>query len=261
MVRQNREILTGGKSYAQRQAKKHSVNEVTFDKDKRHEYLTGFHKRKVQRQKKAQEYNKEQERLAKIAERKQLRDERKQDLENQLTEFNEKAKEIAMINGDLAPSDDDDGAEDGEDNWDGFDDQDGEVDRNGDDDEEDGDGGADHETRPLKGILHRTEVYQPSSNDGFDDDTTTVTIDSIDHPSFSSSSLEEAAKSNNVDLQKSDQVLEKSVKRAKNYAVFCGVAKPSKEKKPKKKFRYLSKAERRANTRKEKSKGKLRGKK
>lgn len=68
--RTNREILTGGKKYAQKQAKKYGVDEVVFDKDSRQEYLTGFHKRKLQRQKKAQDYNKEQDRLARIEERK-----------------------------------------------------------------------------------------------------------------------------------------------------------------------------------------------
>ena len=33
----------------------HAVDEVSFDNDARAEYLTGFHKRKVQRQKHAQE--------------------------------------------------------------------------------------------------------------------------------------------------------------------------------------------------------------
>ncbi len=33
--RQNREILTGGKKFAQRNAKKHVVEEVVFDKDSR----------------------------------------------------------------------------------------------------------------------------------------------------------------------------------------------------------------------------------
>lgn len=273
MVRHNRDILTGGKNYAQRQAKKHLVDEVTFDKEKRHEYLTGFHKRKLQRQKKAQEYNKEQERLAKIAERKELRDERKRDLENQLAEFKEKAKEIAAINGDLAVSDDEEeeeeeegeevkgerietGENDETGEWNGF--NEGEAEANGETKSSNG-----SLSRPVKGILHHTEVYDPVGNGGnvLLDDETTVTIESIENPNFSNVPLKEVAKANRVDLEKSEEILEKSIKRAKDYAVLCGVAKPTKEKKPKKKFRYLSKAERRENTRKEKMKGKLRGKK
>ncbi|CAD1808741.1 Nucleolar protein 12 (25kDa) family protein [Candida parapsilosis] len=256
MVRQNRQILTAGKNYAEKQAKKHAVNEVTFDKESREEYLTGFHKRKLQRKKKAQEYIKEQERLARIEERKQLRDERKRDLENQLREFNEKAKELAMINGGLA---DDDSEGDGEekaeeDEWTGF------------DEEATEETSTENKSVSLKGILHHKEVYEPDSNlDGFGDETT-VTIESIDKPlghHANGTNLEQIAKTNNVDLNKSEEVLEEAVERAKNYAVLCGVAKPSKVEKPKakkKKFRYLSKAERRENTRKEKLKGKLRGK-
>ncbi|KAI5963257.1 uncharacterized protein KGF55_003049 [Candida pseudojiufengensis] len=259
MVRHNREILTGGKNYAQKQSKKHAVNEVVFDKESRQEYLTGFHKRKLQRQKKAQEYNKEQERLAKIEERKQMRDERKQNLETQLKEFNEKAKEIAMINGDLKSDDDDEvlnGKED-EDEWTGFDEDD--------ENEEGRDTNVqiEEEPIPLKGILHHKEVYEQNEElpNEFGDETT-VTIESINHPIIDNNEILEAkAKSNNVNLNKSNEILEKSIERAKNYAVLCGVSKPSKDKKPKKKFRYLSKAERRENTRKEKSKSKFKGKK
>ncbi|KAG5417468.1 hypothetical protein I9W82_005102 [Candida metapsilosis] len=257
MVRHNRQILTAGKNYAEKQAKKHAVNEVTFDKESRQEYLTGFHKRKLQRQKKAQEYNKEQERLARIEERKQLRDERKRDLENQLREFNEKAKELAMINGALADEEEEEEEEEESDEWTGF----------------EGDGSEKNSNSngktpvSLKGILHHKEVYEPGSElNGFGDETT-VTIESIDkplgHTDANGTNLEEIAKSNNVDLNKSQEVLQDSVERAKNYAVLCGVAKPSKVEKPKqkkKKFRYLSKAERRENTRKEKLKSKLRGK-
>lgn len=51
----------------------HTVEEVTFDKDARAEYLTGFHKRKLARKKQAQEINEEKERLARIEMRKQVR--------------------------------------------------------------------------------------------------------------------------------------------------------------------------------------------
>ena len=51
----------------------HAVEEVTFDKDARAEYLTGFHKRKLARKKHAQEINEEKERLARIEMRKQVR--------------------------------------------------------------------------------------------------------------------------------------------------------------------------------------------
>lgn len=48
-----------------------AVEEVNFDFDARSEYLTGFHKRKLLRSKKAQEENAKKEREEKIAMRKQ----------------------------------------------------------------------------------------------------------------------------------------------------------------------------------------------
>lgn len=49
-----------------------AVEEISFDFDKRADYLTGFHKRKVQRIKRAQEEAKEMERKEKILQRKQV---------------------------------------------------------------------------------------------------------------------------------------------------------------------------------------------
>lgn len=50
----------------------HSVEEITFDNSARAEYLTGFHKRKLQRQKQAKEVAMEKARLDRIAIRKQV---------------------------------------------------------------------------------------------------------------------------------------------------------------------------------------------
>ena len=49
-----------------------AVEEVVFDNTARHEYLTGFHKRKLQRQKVAQEEAAERERQERIELRKQV---------------------------------------------------------------------------------------------------------------------------------------------------------------------------------------------
>lgn len=294
VVKKNRDILTGGKKYIQQKAKKHLVEEVTFDKESRKEYLTGFHKRKLQRQKKAQEYHKEQDRLFKIEERKRIREERKRDAELELQKFNETIKNVKNfkgfskdgdnenddededgIVGELVSEDDDEDwtekvkisiKEDGE--WTGF--SENPKDNSDSDDDSDSDSDSEEEEKPVKGILHHTEVYkqEPSlssisssnGNGAIIDDETTVTIESLDNPNIID--LEELAKQNNVNLAKSEQILEKSIQRAKNYAVLCGVAKPkSAVNKSKKKFRYLSKSERKDNLRKEKSKAKQRGKK
>lgn len=50
----------------------HAVEEITFDNSARQEYLTGFHKRKVQRQKHAQEEAAKRARDEKIEFRKQV---------------------------------------------------------------------------------------------------------------------------------------------------------------------------------------------
>lgn len=225
-VRSNREILTGGSKYRQKQVKKHGVDEVVFDKESRHEYLTGFHKRKVERQKKAQKFHEEQDRLAKVEERKQLREERQRDFETQLQQLKE-AQELDPAHA-LKLDDDEE--------WTGF-----------------GDDAASDEEEPLKGILQRKQVYKIDSaealGDAVVDEETTVTIEELDNPYMArvgQSGLDILAKANNVDLGKSEEVLEKAITRAKNYAVVCGVSKP-KPKQKKKKFRYLTKTERREN--------------
>lgn len=247
--RSNREILTGGKKYHTKQAKKFGVDEVVFDKDSRKEYLTGFHKRKLQRQKKAQEYIKEQERLARVEERRQLREERKKDLENQMKGFKETVERITKLG-----SDDEEDEEEDDGNWSGFG-------SDGEDEDEDEDS-----VKPIlkqpKGILHHQEIYTRDNSEylpesgAIIEDETTVTIESLDNPiikDVQEANLEAIARANNVNLNKSEDVLNDSIKRAKNYAVVCGVAKPSAKdqiKKKKKKFRYLTKTERRENNRK-----------
>ncbi|KAK4164923.1 nucleolar protein 12-domain-containing protein [Cladorrhinum sp. PSN259] len=92
----------------------HTVQEVTWDKDARTEYLTGFHKRKLARKKQAQEINEEKERQARIAMRKQIRDERKQAVE-------EHVQTITKILRDAeAAGATEQGQEDGEEEWDGL---------------------------------------------------------------------------------------------------------------------------------------------
>ena len=49
-----------------------AIEEINFDDSARSDYLTGFHKRKVQRQKQAQEIATEKARIEKIALRKEV---------------------------------------------------------------------------------------------------------------------------------------------------------------------------------------------
>lgn len=59
-----------------------AVEEITFDNTARQEYLTGFHKRKVQRQKHAQEEAVKRAREERIVFRKQIREERRKEVED-----------------------------------------------------------------------------------------------------------------------------------------------------------------------------------
>ncbi|KAK5082691.1 hypothetical protein LTR05_006571 [Lithohypha guttulata] len=65
-----------------------AVEEVVFDQTSRFDYLTGFHKRKVQRTKAAQEAAAQRARQERIDDRKKLREERKADLERHVREVN-----------------------------------------------------------------------------------------------------------------------------------------------------------------------------
>lgn len=231
-IRKNRDILTGGKKYAQKQAKKHHVEEVVFDKDLRVEYLTGFHKRKLERKKRAQSYIKEQGRLTRIEERKQMRDDRKTDMENQLKEFNETMKNITNL-------DNSDNEE-----WEGFD--------------KDGEEEEDKDDVPATGELRHTEVYTKAPDaqeiSAIIEDETTVTVESLDNPAIASAkeaAAEAIARANSINKAKEDA--SKGGNRKSKLSTTVGIGKPEPKKK-KKSFRYLSKAERRDNLRKEKSK-------
>ena len=253
MARTNRELLTGRGKYRQRQAKKFGVEEVVFDPDVRQEFLTGFHKRKVERQKKAKAFHEKQERLRRIEERRLEREQRQKEFEEKMKERDMmKRLELARLGAD---SDDDNEMEtagkdtesqegdldDSKSTWEGF-----------------GSDGlkkdSDDEETPLKGILHTKHVYKIDDprtlGDAVVDDETTVTINLVDNPYMirTGFSFEEIARANRVNLQNSD-VLKKSIDRAKKYAVICGVDK-NKLKKKKKKFRYLTKGERSANNQK-----------
>ncbi|QLL30717.1 hypothetical protein HG536_0A05320 [Torulaspora globosa] len=210
-ARSNRQILSQGKNYADKKLKKFGTDEVSFDKDSRLEYLTGFHKRKLQRQKKAKEFIKEQERLNKIEERKNIRDERKRQLDERLRNF----KQGLELGSEGDDSDDAEGKEEEEaEEWNGFE--------------------SDCEEAAVKPILKT--VYSDNSS------VSVETLEANDNFAY-------LAKINNVDLNESDKVLKQSIVRAGKYAKFLGMADKDTEKtkQKKKKFRYLTKSERKRN--------------
>ncbi|KAL7949207.1 nucleolar protein 12 domain-containing protein [Trichoderma barbatum] len=77
--------------------RKYGVEEVSFDFDARQEYLTGFHKRKQQRIKLAQEEAAKRAREERLRTRKQIRDERKREVEEHVQHVNKLLRESGAI--------------------------------------------------------------------------------------------------------------------------------------------------------------------
>ncbi|KAK5720046.1 hypothetical protein LTR15_007319 [Elasticomyces elasticus] len=70
--------------------------ELTFDPNARQEYLTGFHKRKVARKENARETAIKRDKEERVVQRKQMRDQRKKDLELHIAEFNAELRKQNM---------------------------------------------------------------------------------------------------------------------------------------------------------------------
>ncbi|KAJ4411083.1 hypothetical protein N0V91_001456 [Didymella pomorum] len=97
---------------------------IDFNPAAREEWLTGFHKRKLERRKHAENENLKKEKEEKLRFRKELREQRKIDLEKHVSETN---RLMRLANGDIPdePSSEDDDEEDpltGEATFTGFDD-------------------------------------------------------------------------------------------------------------------------------------------
>ncbi|KAI1410963.1 nucleolar protein 12-domain-containing protein [Hypoxylon sp. FL1857] len=93
----------------------HSIEEIKFDNDARADYLTGFHKRKLQRIKNAQEQATQRARQEKIEFRKQLREDRKREVEEHVQSVNailKQAQEAGYVGGETS--------EEEVDEWGGF---------------------------------------------------------------------------------------------------------------------------------------------
>ncbi|KIW96566.1 uncharacterized protein Z519_01957 [Cladophialophora bantiana CBS 173.52] len=94
------------------------VEEITFDPTARREFLTGFHKRKLQKAKQAQEAAERRARVERVEQRKRLREQRMAELERHVQEVN------AILRS-LSDSDEGEGKEDGveensEEEWSGI---------------------------------------------------------------------------------------------------------------------------------------------
>lgn len=253
MAATNRQILTqGDRSYAKKKTSQYGVDEVSYDAANRKEYLTGFRKRKLQRKEKAQEFHKEQARLDRIAQRKKLRDEKKGDQEKERVRMVKAMKDIERARSGYFSSDDEKDKEGGEDSDEEDDSDDSDDEQNGDKkvvkkskSSTDEDDFSDWEGLDKPGVLKK----QKKKFVDREGKKTTVTIEAV-----SLDSDDDNPQHPYVDLSKSEEVLQESLDKAGLAAVYSGMAEPKVKKlvkKPKKKFRYLSSAERKKNLDKE----------
>ncbi|KAF6812902.1 nucleolar protein nop25 [Colletotrichum sojae] len=203
-----------------------AVEEVSFDFDARQDYLTGFHKRKLQRVKWAQEQAAKKAREEKIEMRKKIRQERQREVEEHVKTVNALLQEAQA-----ADSDDDQEiqAEDFEE-WDGIEDQ--------------------EKAQEQADIVDYEDEYVD------EDRYTTVKVEAIAVTRDGLEKLhrdgDEAADSPDEDKQRGEDEDEKAAKAK---------AKARKEKPKKPKFRYESKVERELSGRKASAKKKARFKK
>ncbi|KAH7033315.1 nucleolar protein 12-domain-containing protein [Microdochium trichocladiopsis] len=199
----------------------HSLEEIKFDFDARSEYLTGFHKRKLQRVKNAQEEAAKRARQEKIELRKQLRDDRKREVEEHVSSVKTILREAERA-GNLD-------AEDGTDSEDAGDDE-GEG--------KEAWGGFEDPVTTTTDIIDQEDEY-------IDEDRyTTVTVESV---TVSKDGLNKPAPEEDSDEEKA-----KRIQEAARTNETKGKARPPKKKKPK--FRYETKIERQISRRKQSAK-------
>ncbi|GAB7349506.1 hypothetical protein MBLNU459_g0214t1 [Dothideomycetes sp. NU459] len=197
------------------------MEELSFDFDARQDYLTGFHKRKVQRTKRAQEEAAKLAREEKIRDRRQLREQRKQDLERHVAEVNTLTRQQ---NPDLSPEPEDGGRDDEGDEWNGI-------------------------AADLEPAIDGVDEYVD------EDKFTTVTIEAMDDakafvdgtPSDADVERERARVAEKIRLQK--EADEAKRKKQSRWKKDDGTLKQKK-----KKFRYESKGERQQTRRKQSAK-------
>ncbi|KAG5951284.1 hypothetical protein E4U53_003422 [Claviceps sorghi] len=192
-----------------------TIEEISFDDGAREEYLTGFHKRKLQRIKHAQEEAAKRAREEKLESRKQIREERRREVAEHVETVNRMLRESGAVSAEVDEGDDGSGSDDA-DEWDGFPD------------------------KPDLDIVDHEEEYVD------EDRYTTVTVESVcvsrdglNRPGIDDEAVEQA--------RKRRAEAERQEAEAKD-------KKPLWQKKKKKKFRYETKLERQLTDRKQRIK-------
>ncbi|KAG6011978.1 hypothetical protein E4U43_008009 [Claviceps pusilla] len=193
-----------------------TIEEISFDDTARQEYLTGFHKRKLQRIKHAQEEAAKRAREEKLESRKQIREERRREVAEHVETVNRMLRESGAVSADVDEGDNDSEADDA-DEWDGFPD------------------------KPDLDIVDHEEEYVD------EDRYTTVTVESV------SVSREGLNRPDQLDEEAEEQARKKR-EEAERQEVEVKNKKPLWQKKKKKKFRYETKLERQLSDRKQRIK-------
>ncbi|CAJ2507875.1 Uu.00g090610.m01.CDS01 [Anthostomella pinea] len=193
----------------------HAIEEVKFDDEARTEYLTGFHKRKLQRTKDAQAQAAKRARQEKLDLRKQIREDRKREVVEHVQQVNamlKEAQQAGHVGGEEGTSDDE------ADEWDGLEDA--------------------PEPEPVD---HEEEYID-------EERYTTVTVESVtvSRDGLTSSKPEEE------ESETEDEEGQKADREAGQASGSSGKSHPPKKKKPK--FRYETKMERQQTRRKQKAK-------
>ncbi|KAL8770764.1 MAG: hypothetical protein Q9209_003631 [Squamulea sp. 1 TL-2023] len=204
-----------------------AIEQITFNFDDREEYLTGFHKRKLQRIKHAKEEALKREREEKVANRKTLRETRRADLE----------KHVEAVNAAVRKAEDSFGRHES----------------------------SDDERKSSNGLEEPVKVDH--EDDYLDEDKhTVVTVEAVDVSHEGLQRREEGSDEEGDDISRPKNT-ERIPGRPlsgdaetgkKDQRIDRGFQKQPKKKK--KKFRYESKAERKVTRMKERSGGKAKAK-
>ncbi|TWU77513.1 hypothetical protein ED733_007280 [Metarhizium rileyi] len=196
-----------------------AIEEISFDDDARAEYLTGFHKRKQQRIKHAQEEAAKRARQEKLETRKQLREERRREVVEHVEAVNRLLRESGAVSSQIGDEED---SEENVDEWDGFPDK-----------------------PDLDIVDHEEEYIDEDRYTTVKVETVSVSRDGLSKPNQSDDEAKEAAR------LKREEAERKEAEAKDNKKSLW-------PKKKKKKFRYESKIERQLTDRKHKAKSRQR---
>ncbi|KAL2002300.1 hypothetical protein VTN02DRAFT_207 [Thermoascus thermophilus] len=192
-----------------------TVEEINFDPVARHEFLTGFHKRKMARMRHAQEIAEKKAREERRQERKKIREERTAEFQRIMEENRKRMKELT-----------------------------------GDSDSESGsDSGTDGEEEEWEGFAEPPAVdYEAEYVD--EDKYTTVTVEEMD-PSREGLYKAEKEDSDTEESSPDEEAAETAPASKKSATKTKAAGKTEKPKRKRKKFRYESKEERKLTRMKE----------